>query len=451
MRFSIENAVATNVALRVVVPGPRAYRNRSNLAKLFQIGFMLGLLFLLWAMPSEALAQFSTVYSFGSSTEDGKTPVGSLTLSGSTLYGMTASGGAHGHGTIFRIEADGSGYQLLHSFGGAPGAGDTSLGGHLAQAGPALYGATYHGGAYNFGGIFRADKDGVGYRLLHSFWRGNVLSLIFKSFENEGIGPHGLMALSGSSLYGTTEEGGLHNMGTIFRIDTDSGGYHLLHRFGSVPNDGMVPVGLTLSGSTLYGATAMGGPYPPDTIGKGTIFRIDTDGGGYRILYRFGSFPNDGASPHGLILSGSTLYGTTGLGGEYRFGPAGSLLASGTGTIFRIGADGGEYRVLHAFPHPGAGGAQPAGPLTLSGSTLYGMTGVGGAYNGGAIFRINTDGSEYQVIHSFDHGTGPSGFLTLAGTKLYGITVKGGVYNSGAIFSFDVSLSGQGCPSPQPE
>ncbi|MGO9020332.1 MAG: choice-of-anchor tandem repeat GloVer-containing protein [Syntrophobacteraceae bacterium] len=427
---------------------------RSNPARVFKIGFMLCLLYLTCAQPGEALAQFSVLRSFGTSAEDGAAPVGFLALSGSTLYGMTVSGGAHGYGTIFRIETDGRGYKLLHSFEGGPGDGATPLEGRLVPSGQTLYGAAYDGGAYNTGAIFRADTDGMGYRLLHSLKPGNLLSLIFKSFENQGKSPCGVMALSGSTLYGTAEEWGPHNMGVIFRIDTDGGGYQLLHSFGSVPNDGMAPHDLILQGSTLYGVTAMGGSHHHfGPAGNGTLFRIDTDGADYRILHNFGSVTDDGMSPNGLILSGSTLYGTTGLGGDFRFGYGAGLPCEpqGNGAIFRVDTDGGGYRVLHRLREGTGDGFQPAGSLILSGSTLYGMTVSGGANNGGAIFRIKTGGSEYQLIHSFDHGTGPSGSLTLVGTKLYGTTVKGGAYDSGAIFSFDVGSLEQACPSHQSE
>lgn len=41
---------------------------------------------------------------------DGYYPFGSLTLSGSTLYGMAAFGGSSGWGTVFRINTDSSGF-----------------------------------------------------------------------------------------------------------------------------------------------------------------------------------------------------------------------------------------------------------------------------------------------------------------------------------------------------
>src|SRR5208283_1571676 len=149
--------------------GTEHCRKRSNPARVFKIGFMFCVLCLTCAQPGDALAQFSILHSFGSSTEDGKAPLGSLTQSGSTLYGMTCSGGAHNLGAVFRIHMDDSGYQLLHSFGGVPSDGASACGGPLTLAGSTLYGTTAGGGSENFGTIFRIGTDGSGYEILHSF------------------------------------------------------------------------------------------------------------------------------------------------------------------------------------------------------------------------------------------------------------------------------------------
>jgi len=45
---------------------------------------------------------------------DGCCPHGSLIQSGSSVYAFTAAGGSSNEGTIFKINTDGSGYQLLH-------------------------------------------------------------------------------------------------------------------------------------------------------------------------------------------------------------------------------------------------------------------------------------------------------------------------------------------------
>ena len=96
------------------------------------------------------------------------------------------------------------------------------------------------------------------------------------------------LTLSGSTLFGTTEEGGIGN-GNIFSIKTDGSGFHNLLSFsGSMGND---PHGtLALSGSTLYGVTPDGG-----TGEAGLIFRVNTDGSGYQSLFLFGG--TNGGSP----------------------------------------------------------------------------------------------------------------------------------------------------------
>ena len=66
--------------------------------------------------------QVATIHEFAGGTDDGREPYGSLTLSGSTLYGMTYGGGDSGVGTVFSMGTNGSGFTLLHEF--ASGADD---------------------------------------------------------------------------------------------------------------------------------------------------------------------------------------------------------------------------------------------------------------------------------------------------------------------------------------
>jgi len=86
--------------------------------------------------------------------------------------------------------------------------------------------------------------------------------------------------------------------------------------------------------------------------------------------------------------------------------------AAGLGTIYKIYSDNGEPIVLHSFN--GADGAVPVESLTLaSNGSLYGMTSVGGTSGYGTIFRIDADGSNYQVLHNFDYfDSNPNGSLT---------------------------------------
>ena len=184
----------------------------------------------------------------------------------------------------------------------------------------------------------------------------------FGSIANDGARPQAALALSGSTLYGTTAVGGVYsgpfsNNGIIFSINTNGGGYNVLYNFGSIPQDGAYPGIILLSGSKLYGTTQRGGKYggPLGSGGNGIVYTIGTSGGGYNVLYNFGTNPNDGAAPQGLVISGSTLYGTN------------------PSTLFTVGTNGGGYNVLYSS----ASNYPWFNPIIL-GSTLYVTTAYGG-------------------------------------------------------------------------
>jgi len=68
-----------------------------------------------------------------------------------------------------------------------------------------------------------------------------------------------------------------------------------------------------LSGSTLYGTTRLGG-----SSGSGTVFAVNTNGTGYTVLKNFTS--SDGAHRSRLDIVRSTLYSTTQFGGNFGSG-----------------------------------------------------------------------------------------------------------------------------------
>jgi uncharacterized repeat protein (TIGR03803 family) len=67
---------------------------------------------------------------------------------------------------------------------------------------------------------------------------------------------------------------------------------------------------------------------------------------------------------------------------------------------FGSGISNAQYTVLHNFS--GIGGTHPNGSLIISGNMLYGMTELGGAYNEGCIFSIDTNGIGYRKLYDFD-------------------------------------------------
>ena len=108
----------------------------------------------------------------------------------------------------------------------------------------------------------------------------------------------------------------------------------------------------------------------------------------------------------------------------------------------------GATVLLHEFAGGADDGKWPSGSLTLSGSTLYGMTRDGGDSNGGVVFKIETDGTGFSLLHEFaggaDDGAWPDGSLTLSGSTLYGMTWEGGDNDVGVIFSVTVPPSDGG-------
>ena len=249
-----------------------------------------------------------------------------------------------------------------------------------------------------------------------------------------------LLALSDGTLYGTASSGGINfpGWGTVFKLNTDGTGFSNLYEFAQ-GNGGTKPAaGLLLSGSTLYGTT-------PDTgtggVNRGTVFKLNTDGSGFTVFDN----GSDGAQPQGgLVLSGDSFYGTASAGG-----------VAGAGVVFKVRTNGTGFATLHSFPtaaydsasggnyYTNSDGATPVGSLALSGGVLYGTTEIGGSFGAGTVYRVNTDGTGFTNLYNFRNGTGgesPAAGLVLAGSALYG-TADGG-FSYGAIFKINTDGTG---------
>jgi uncharacterized repeat protein (TIGR03803 family) len=228
-------------------------------------------------------------------------------------------------------------------------------------------------------------------------------------FNNGGFQQAGFI-LSGKTLYGTTMGLGTSDAGAVVAVNTDGTCFRILHSFTG-GNDGAVPVAkLVLSGHTLYGTTGAGG-----SSNCGTVFAVDINGAGFWILHSFTvvnfnssvqNFTNsDGAVPvAGLVLSGDTLYGTAQGGGSW-----------GNGTVFALSTNGTGFTNLHSFMagnFDSATNSQEGSPqagLVLLGNTLYGTTFSGGSSGSGTVFTINTDGTGFKSLHSFSEAGCPAG------------------------------------------
>ncbi len=309
--------------------------------------------------------KFAVLHAFAGGAADGAIPCDSLILKGSTLYGMTERGGPSDLGTIFKVNTNGAGFALLHSFAGGASDGSLPSMANLILKGSTLYGMTPYGGTNGNGTIFRINTNGKGFELLHSFAGG----------VTDGQFPEGSLILSRSTLYGTTHNGGSSYNGTIFKVNTDGSGFMLLHSFTGATSDGAYPWrSLLLKGSTLYGITMDGG-----INDLGTVFKVNTNGTGFVLLHSFAGGASDGKYPLGsLILRGSILYGMTPDGGT-----------NDMGTIFIINTDGTGFDLIYSFAGYPSDGAYPYGSLIEKGVKFYGITYGGGASDNGVIFSYS--------------------------------------------------------------
>jgi uncharacterized repeat protein (TIGR03803 family) len=255
----------------------------------------------------------------------------------------------------------------------------------------------------------------------------------------DGTAPNSLQ-LSGTTLYGTTAQGGANTYGTVFSIGIDGSGFSVLYQFSAATGssiktnaDGINPVALVVTGDTLYGMSSLGG-----ANGGGTIFSLNTGGGSFSVLHDFGptGTTTDGNEPLGeLTATGGQIYGTTIHGGSNR-----------RGIVFSISTNGSAFALVHSFNH--TDGDEPYGGVVLSGNTLYGTTIEGGSGNHGIIFAVNTDGGSYNVLYNFSpyaannntntDGAMPEAGLVLSGHTLYGATAAGGAGAAGTAFNLEI-------------
>lgn len=160
----------------------------------------------------------SILYSFGSTSVDGRYPYCQLIRdSTGALYGTTSQGGlGNSGGTVFKLTRSGSHYTetVLHNFGTYPDGANPYFGLSIGRT-DALYGVTVAGGTGGWGTVFKLVPSGSGYSesVLYSFRNGN----------SDGASPSsGLLRGPTGAFYGSTSQGGVgpnFNNGTVYRLN----------------------------------------------------------------------------------------------------------------------------------------------------------------------------------------------------------------------------------------
>jgi uncharacterized repeat protein (TIGR03803 family) len=224
---------------------------------------------------------------------DGTTCSGLTLGTDGNFYGTCHNGGTNDYGTLFKVTSAGI-LTVLHNFAaqGSTSDGCEPLAPPIQASNGDFYGTTSFCGANNYGTVYKLTLAGV-YSLLYSF----------QGPPNDTLFPLGLIEGSDGNLWGLGN-GWIISYGGVFKISL-AGKESLVYTFKGDP-DGAGPYTNLIQGSNgaFYGTTEEGG-----STQEGTIFEV-TVGGKETVLY---SFPNqtDGAYPSLPLTQGpdGLLYG----------------------------------------------------------------------------------------------------------------------------------------------
>ena len=361
----------------------------------------------LFVVSSLVYAQYTQVHNFDWHKE-GANPMGPALLAqglDGSLYGTLQTQLSH-RGSVFSYEMNGA-VPDLYDFLGKPD-GDTPQSGLSLGWDGNFYGTTERGGTSDKGTVFKY-RDGVT-TILYSFTDGA-----------DGAFPWAppIQAPDGN-IYGVTYNG--TNQGRAYKINPTTMAFSVI---AILPSQTTAPLILGTDGN-FYGTTPYGG-----TSNQGTVFQLTTKGK-LKIIHSF----NDGLHPSGPVLQAADgkLYGTTPWGG-----------IGGLGTVFVMATSGGGYKVLHSFVT--ADGVNPSdGMVQGSDGFLYSVATAGGANGKGTLFKINTKGTTFAVLHDFattDGDTPLSTPVLHTSGIIYGTTNHGGTQlpTYGVLYSYNANLN----------
>jgi uncharacterized repeat protein (TIGR03803 family) len=266
----------------------------------------------------------------------------------------------------------------------------------------------------------------------------------------DGIFPNSVIRDAQGNIYGTNTTGGdvacnsapYHDVGcgNVFMLDKNRN-LTVLYNFAGPP-DGNGPLGLIRdSAGNLYGMTTVGGNTSSacqfyGQPGCGVVFKLDSTGH-ETVLYSFtggadGGYPPGFSGASLVVDAAGNLYGTTMWGGDLAC--TDNDKGMGCGVVFKVDTTGNQT-VLHTFTGQPDGAFPNAGMLRDAQGNLYGTTVIGGQFNNGTIFKLDSAGN-LTVLHGFgattSDGMYPStGLIHDAAGNLYGMTQYGGSNNGG--------------------
>jgi uncharacterized repeat protein (TIGR03803 family) len=288
------------------------------------------------------------------------------------LYGTALGGGTNNHGVVFRLNTDGSGFQVIHLFCSKPNCADgntpTAL---VVGADGNLYGTTIYGGAGQkgsctggaCGAIFRVTPSSGAYKVVFSF----------TNPKKQGYEPTSLMLGPNGSLYGLS--------GPLFEFTPSPKKFKIAAKFPIV--NGIPAIGnpsVVGPNGNIYGLYFVLG-----TNGIG-VFEFDVNGekGKNVQLFPFYSTIDGGGSPQQVILASDGNIWVCDYNGSTGYGDIISLSPS----------DGTLLQSFTPFSPSAAVGAYPFGITQATDGTLWGTAsdfGIApeGSFGAGTAFSLN--------------------------------------------------------------
>lgn len=338
------------------------------------------------------------------------------------LYSTISNAGTKNVGTVFKTTTAGA-LTTVYNFCSLTSCTDGSYpqGGVTLGFDGNFYGTTQGGGSHGAGTVFKVTPTGT----LATLWN-------FANGTDDSAPTYTTVQGQDGNTYGVSEEQYVGQNGAFFKVSA-AGVFKVLKDFaytnGSSPN-------LPTQGTdgNFYGTTQGGGD---PTCKCGVVYKV-TATGAITVLHTFKGYPTDGNRPLGILVQGTdgNFYGTTYHGGT----------TNNNGTVFKI-TPTGAYTLLYSFNY---GNGNFDAQLPLAGLTLgtdgnfYGTAGNGGTKNAGAIFKITPAGAE-TVLYSFCSVTCNDGFgaatpLVLhTDGKFYGNT-NGNSLGGAVFYSFDMGF-----------
>lgn len=227
---------------------------------------------------------------------DGAHPYGFVTEGADgRVYGTCVRGGTFDHGVVWRMDKDGSNFEIIYACDsrfqntrpnglGVPivagSYGITIPWGNVAQDQLGrIYLTGYNGGQENLGGLGRMNADGS-----------NVQILVSGSTAN-GVSSYRGPLVIDNEVFGTFRVGGGGtSTGVVWKYNIVTNVYTKLKTFEStgIYQDGYdIWAGVAYDGTHLFGTAIAGGG--PGYVG--TLWKIKPDGTDFEVIHRFSNSP----------------------------------------------------------------------------------------------------------------------------------------------------------------